>query len=181
MTHAELCARHNAGESFDYLFFWGHKSKAGGHISRQCLSQWFDSPFAMDGLRYLTAEHYMMAEKARLFNDRQSLEKILNADNPGAVKALGRGVRGFDESTWNEHRFDIVLRGNLAKFSQNPALKHYLMTTATKVLVEASPYDTVWGIGMSEHDDDVRNPNCWRGINLLGFAIMEARSRLCGG
>lgn len=177
-TLPELCDRHNAGEPFDFICFWGHKPKEKGTVDRACLSQWFPSPFEIDGVTYPTSEHFMMAEKARLFGDAQALEKILAAPSPGVAKVVGRDVGNFSEATWQERRFDLVVRGNIAKFSQNPALLGYLRSTGASILVQASPDDAIWGIGLSEDDDAARNPGAWRGENLLGFAIMAARSHL---
>jgi hypothetical protein len=120
---SDLCDRLAAGASVKYLFFWGHRPSQDGSITKTCLSQWFECPFQIDGIRYRTAEHFMMAEKARLFGDSKYLDRILTAPTPGAAKALGRSIRGFDEDRWNEHRSEIVVTGNLAKFSQNSPVK----------------------------------------------------------
>lgn len=182
MTTAELrtveelrtfCAR---GGRVKYLFFWGHESAEA--VGKQCLSQWFPAKFEIEGQGYPTAEHFMMAEKARLFRDVEVERKILGVGHPGAAKQLGRTIRGFVEAEWTSARFDIVVRGNLGKFGQNPELGRFLLSTKDRVLVEASPKDRVWGIGLEESDDRARNPQKWRGLNLLGFALMEARSRL---
>jgi ribA/ribD-fused uncharacterized protein len=135
----------------------------------------------VDGVRYPTAEHFMMAGKARVFEDRRVLEQILAAPKPEEAKRLGRTVRGFDEQVWSEKRYELVVEGNLAKFQQNPALGSFLMSIREDVLVEASPVDTVWGIGMAEDHPDVRRPDCWRGLNLLGFALGDVRERLRAG
>jgi len=120
----------------------------------------------------------MMAEKARLFKDESVLQKILNAGSPGAAKKFGRMVAGFSDDVWMAHRFEIVCRANVAKFSQNEELKTFLLNTGNKVLVEASPYDRIWGIGMSSNHQDINNPAMWKGLNLLGYALMEARDQL---
>jgi len=117
----------------------------------------------------------MMAEKAALFGDLEARAKILQASSPGAVKALGRGIRNFDEAVWIENRFSIVVRGNAAKFEQNPALAEFLQQTGNRVLVEASPVDRIWGIGLAQNDEKANNPNLWVGLNLLGFALMQVR------
>ena len=119
-----------------------------------------------------------MAEKARLFGDEATLAQILAAPHPGVAKALGRQVQGFDNEVWTQHRFDIVVRGNQAKFGQNETLKSYLLSTNEKILVEASPTDTIWGIGLAETDQRVYDPRQWRGSNLLGFALMQVRALL---
>jgi ribA/ribD-fused uncharacterized protein len=118
----------------------------------------------------------MMAEKAALFEDRATREQVLCAASPGAAKALGREVRGFDEAVWLKSRFSIVVQANEAKFGQNPELRQFLQQTGSRVLVEASPVDTIWGIGLAHDDEKANNPNLWRGLNLLGFALMQVRS-----
>jgi ribA/ribD-fused uncharacterized protein len=176
----QLRRRHAQGEAFTYEFFWGHAPRADGAASRACLSQWFEASFELDGVRYATAEHWMMAEKARLFRDDATLARVIAAKTPGAAKAMGREVAGFDESRWNAARFAIVVRGNFAKFSAHPELAAWLLRTGDKVLVEASPQDAIWGIGLAADDPAARDPLRWRGPNLLGFAIMEARTLLAG-
>ncbi|MCJ7933955.1 MAG: NADAR family protein [Chryseobacterium sp.] len=161
-----------------FLFFWGHTVK--DEITKSCFSQWFPAKFEESGIVYKTAEHYMMAGKARLFNDDEILEKILAAGSPNQVKSLGRKVKNFDPQLWNEHKYEIVKKGNLLKFSQNQKLRDFLLSTHDKVLVEASPYDTIWGIGMLETDSRAENPLLWDGENLLGFALMEVRDELRG-
>lgn len=170
----DLRSRFNAGEKLKYVFFWGHQSST-SQVTATCFSQWYGAPFNVSGLRYPTAEHFMMAEKASLFDDHATKELILQASSPGAAKALGRQVRGFDEEVWLQHRFEIVVRANQAKFAQNPDLSAFLKQTGTRVLVEASPVDRVWGIGLAQDDEQVNNPNQWRGLNLLGFALMRVR------
>ena len=120
----------------------------------------------------------MMAEKARLFGDSEAENKILQAGSPAAAKAIGRNVRGFVEEIWDKERHEIVVRASYSKFDQNDALKQFLLGTKKRVLVEASPKDRIWGIGLSEQDPRAENPLQWRGHNLLGFALMEARARL---
>ncbi len=166
------------GERPHYLFFWGHKPQPDGRIGKEVFSQWWVAPFEVEGQRYATAEHWMMAEKARLFGDEAALEKILAAGSPAQAKKLGRTVKDFNEHVWKEKRFEIVVAGNLAKFSQHEALKTFLLNTGSKILVEASPVDRIWGIGMSADNPDAENPAMWRGLNLLGFALMAVRERL---
>lgn len=172
-----LCAAVEAGFAPKMLFFWGHTAKA-GVLGNECFSQWYDSPFVVRELGYPTAEHYMMAEKARLFGDEHTAARIMASPHPAQVKKLGREVRDFDETKWKEHRFDIVAAGSYAKFSQNPSLKSHLLATGVRVLVEASPTDCVWGIGLAATDPRAREPKDWRGLNLLGFALMHARAAI---
>lgn len=163
-----------------FLFFWGHTGKGAGAVGKECLSQWYGAPFRLDGRDFPTAEHYMMYQKAVLFGDQDSAEQILASPSPAAAKALGRGVRGFIEAAWDERRLQIVATGNEAKFGQNPELRAFLIGTGNRVLVEASPTDRIWGIGLAEEDPRAENPLSWRGLNLLGFALMTARGRLAG-
>lgn len=162
----------------EFLMFWGHKAKDPGGVGRHVFSQWWPAPFKVDGARYPTAEHFMMACKAALFGDVAMLERIRLAETPLAAKKLGRKVKGFRQEAWDENAFAFVVRGNVAKFGQNGALKSYLLATGDKVLVEASPLDRVWGIGMAAGDPRAGNPAEWRGRNLLGFALMAARAEL---
>jgi ribA/ribD-fused uncharacterized protein len=174
----QLRALSDAGERPKFLLFWGHRPPAGGGVGKGCLSQWWPAPFTVDGVVYRTAEHFMMAGKALLFDDLAAAERIVQAPHPGAAKALGRQVRGFDEQLWAEKRFAIVVTGNLAKFSQHPDLGQFLLATGDRVLVEASPQDRVWGIGLAADDERAVAPRNWRGLNLLGFALMEVRRYL---
>lgn len=166
------------GERFRYLCFWGHRARADGTPSAACFSQWYLAPFQIDGVRYPTAEHWMMAEKARLFGDDAALAQVFARDDPGAAKAAGRAVRDFDDGLWARRRFEIVVAGNLAKFDQNPPLRDFLMGTGDQVLVEASPVDPIWGIAIAARDPRAQDPACWQGLNLLGFALMAVREAL---
>jgi ribA/ribD-fused uncharacterized protein len=168
------------GDCPDFLFFWGHRPRRDGGIGPGCLSQWWPAPFSVDGVTYPTAEHFMMAGKARLFGDEVTASRILGTPSPGDAKALGRAVRGYDEELWAASRYDIVVEGNAAKFAQDLGLLVYLASTAGRVLVEASPADRVWGIGLAADDSRAARPSQWKGLNLLGFALMEVRQRLAG-
>ena len=123
-------------------------------------------------------EQYMMYKKAELFNDDRTAAEIMGVSDPKKIKALGRKVRNFREEIWNQYKFEIVVRGNILKFSQNKELKKFLLSTNDAVLVEASPYDKVWGVGLKRDDVKINNPNKWQGENLLGFALMEVREKL---
>ena len=159
----------------NFIFFWGHTSKI---VNKACLSQWYVAPFEIDGKRYICAEQYMMEQKALLFDNIDIAQKIMETDDPSAHKALGREITGFIEDKWNLHKYQFVLNANLAKFSQNQPLKDFILSTGSKILVEASPYDKIWGIGMSASDKNVSNPSFWQGQNLLGIALMEVREIL---
>lgn len=123
----------------------------------------------------------MMAAKARLFGDEEIARQVLGARTPGAAKALGRRVAGFDEDVWRAHRFAVVVAANVAKFGRHADLRGYLLGTNNRVLVEASPVDRVWGIGLTADDPRAADPARWRGLNLLGFALMQARADLTAG
>jgi ribA/ribD-fused uncharacterized protein len=166
------------GNRAKYVFFWGHTAPPGGGAGKHCLSQWWPAPFSIDGCTYPTAEHFMMAGKARLFDDQAAAARILAAAGPAAAKKIGREVRGFSEQRWAAARFDIVVRGSVAKFGGDPELRGYLLGTGDRVLVEASPRDRIWGIGIAQTDPRAEAPERWPGLNLLGFALMEARRRL---
>ena len=173
LTHLQ---QHAHEQSLRYLYFWGHTQK-GAAISKACLSQWYPAAFTVDGVTYPTAEHWMMVGKARLF-DPIWIEQILANPDPAAAKAFGRKIDHFDQSVWLQHRFDLVVQGNLAKFSQHPDLNAFLRSTADHVLVEASPVDQIWGIGLAADDPRAGDPAKWRGLNLLGFALMRVREQL---
>ena len=175
---AELCDYIDQGGQVKYLFFWGHRPAKDGVVTKSCFSQWFESPFEIDGVQYPTAEHFMMAEKARLFSDHDVIQRILVAATPGAAKALGREIKNFEDGKWLAHRWQIVVNANLAKFSRNKKLQEFLLNTADRVLVEASPVDRIWGIGLAAEDSAAENPNTWNGLNLLGFALMQVREQL---
>ncbi|MEM9678896.1 MAG: NADAR family protein [Bacteroidota bacterium] len=168
----------DAGEKLKFLFFWGHQPSKDGTIIKSCFSQWWPSDFSINMVKYKTAEHYMMAEKAKLFHDEDVLKEILLSDHPHDAKKLGRKVKNFDDLLWNQHKYDFVKQGNYNKFSQNEDLKQFLLSTKNRIIVEASPRDRIWGIGMSESNEKAQNPNLWRGENLLGFALMEVRDML---
>jgi ribA/ribD-fused uncharacterized protein len=164
------------GELPSMVMFWGHRPRDGAKgPGPWVLSQWFPSEFVVDGRRYATAEHWMMAEKARLFGDSAAESRVFENDDPAEVQAVGRSVRNFDETRWRKHRFGIVLAGSLAKFGQDLVLHGYLLSTEGTVLVEASPRDAVWGIGVGRDDPRAARPSEWPGLNLLGSALMEAR------
>jgi ribA/ribD-fused uncharacterized protein len=175
MSMAQLVAHEKRNVHLDFLFFWGHQPATSG-IGPCCLSQWWPGGFVTEGIHYHTAEHYMMAEKAALFGDYKARQAVLDCSNPADAKALGRKIQGFDEDTWARHRQDVVMRGNLAKFRQNPELADFLIGTGKKILVEASPYDRIWGLGAS--DERARQPSQWKGLNLLGFSLMDVRTHL---
>lgn len=173
-----LCRRCESGQAPDFLFFWDHAALAGAPVGRHCLSPWSPTPFVVDGVAYATAEHCLMAAKAALFGDEATRQLVLQAATPGEAKALGREVQDFDEAVWARQRYAIVLRASLAKFGQHPALREWLLSTGDAVLAQASPLDAIWGTGLSAAHPDARRPGRWPGLNLLGFALMQARDGL---
>ena len=177
---AEVQAAERRGDKLYLVPFWSHRAARPGP-GPWVLSQWWPSPFTVDGDTYSSAEAYMMAAKARLFDDAETLARILATDDPAEAKALGRGVRGFDPAVWETHGYGVVIEGNLAKFTQHQDLHAYLLGTHPAVLVEASPQDAVWGIGLDAAQREARTPSRWPGRDLLGFALMEVRERLIVG
>ncbi|GAA3949680.1 NADAR family protein [Actinoplanes auranticolor] len=169
-----------AGRRLKYVFFWGHRPQRDGSIGTGCLSQWWPSAFTVDGVRFSTAEHYMMWRKALLFGDEETAHRIVAASHPRQAKMLGRRVRGFDEQTWADQRRAIVTQASAEKFGQRPELCDFLLGTGERILVEASPTDRIWGIGLAATDERTADPARWPGLNLLGFALMAAREQLRG-
>ena len=174
----KLRKEYNAGEKLKFLFFWGHQPSKDGSISKSCFSEWWKSDFLENMDLYFCTEQYMMAGKAKLFNDEEVFEEIMKCKDPKKIKSLGRKVKNFDEEKWNKAKIDIVFKGNYLKFTQNKDLKEFLLSTGNRIIVEASPYDAVWGIKMSENDEFVNNPLKWKGENLLGFILMEVRDKI---
>lgn len=150
-----------------YVFFYGG-----------FFSQWYPQHFFVDGTEYRCAEQYMMAMKAKTFNDQEALDKIMVAKDPSLQKAIGRTVKNFDPSVWNPVAKDFVYKANMAKFTANPALLDYILSTGDRELVEASPTDKIWGIGMATHDPDLLDKTKWRGTNWLGEVLMQVRNDL---
>jgi ribA/ribD-fused uncharacterized protein len=161
-----------------YLLFWGHQPPPAGGVGKGCLSQWWPTELTVDDVPYASAEHYMMSAKAMLFGDTETAGLIRAAPHPGAAKALGRQVRGFDEQRWADRRFELVVAANMAKFGQHADLREFLLGTGRRVLVEASPQDRIWGIGLTADDERAGSADRWLGLNLLGFALMEVRHQL---
>jgi ribA/ribD-fused uncharacterized protein len=141
-------------------------------------SQWYASRFVDDGIEYWWAEQYMMRGKALLFGDDEVAAQILAAPHPREHKALGRKVKNFDDAIWKRERVRIVTAGNRAKFTQNPELLDALLATKGTTLVEASPYDRIWGIGLDAKDPRAQDPAQWQGQNLLGKILTELRDEL---
>ena len=126
-----------------FLFFWGHQPSKDGVITKSCLSQWWVADFGVAGITYRSTEHWMMAGKARLFGDDEALARILAAKSPAEAKKLGREIQGFEPEVWEAEKMEIVKAGNLHKFGQHRELAKFLLSTNDRVLVEASPVDTI--------------------------------------
>lgn len=151
----------------DSVFFWGG-----------VCSQWYSSWFEIDGQKYSCAEQYMMYKKALLFEDEEIANAIMRTQNPKEQKALGRKVRGFDKERWEEVCREYVYEANYAKFTQNEVLLDELISYANREIVEASPEDPIWGIGLIYSDERCDDKSQWKGTNWLGEAIMRVRETL---
>jgi hypothetical protein len=141
-------------------------------------SQWYRSKFEIDGVIYNCAEQYMMAEKAKLFEDMDVHTKIMASTDPSEQKALGKQVKFFEVNRWNKVAKDIVYQANIAKFNQDPKLKTFILGTGDDTLVEASPTDKIWGIGLAQNDPRAQDPKQWQGTNWLGIVLMRVRKSI---
>lgn len=142
------------------------------------LSNWYLSPFTADGVAFSSMEQYMMYQKAKCFGDEAVAAQILSTSDVAEIKALGRQVANYDDSTWNGVRQIVVYEGLLAKFSQNAPLREALLATGDAVLAECAVKDRIWGIGLSMQDPNRLEKAKWNGQNLLGYALMRVRARL---
>lgn len=152
-----------------FTFFWGASDP---------FSNWHPAPFTFRGIQFAQTEQFMMYCKARLFGDTEAAEAILKSPDPKANKAAGRKVRGFVEETWQANARRYVYIGNRAKYLQNPHLLQALIDTAPTRLVEASPYDRIWGIGLKADDPRSLDPTQWQGTNWLGDVLTRLRDDL---
>ena len=142
-------------------------------------SQWAATPFQENGKTFSTAEQYMMYHKAMLMGDIGTANAILDTTHPDEQKALGRKIKPWNQALWDEHKFNIVLQGNLLKFAQVPnAFSELMLHGKGRNFVEASPYDKIWGIGLGENDPDAQDPQKWKGENLLGKVLDEVYQTL---
>lgn len=161
----------------NYVFFWRSASP---------FSNWYHSPFVAtiyrpngyESFTFDNTEQWMMYQKAKLFNDDVIAEKILSEPDPRKIKALGKEVMGFDSNVWDENKERLVYDGLKLKFEQNKSCMDALMSTGDKKLVEASPYDQIWGIGLDEFDTRAHHENTWRGQNLLGKLLTKLRDEI---
>ncbi len=177
-TKEEIINEYNNGKEMEFIKFWGHRPSANGKITKSCFSQWWMCDFRYHMNNFCCTEQFMMAYKAEFFSDKESFEKIMSTNDPKAIKLLGRKVQNFDQIVWDKIKYSIVLNGTYMKFIKNPELMKFLLSTGDNIIVEASPQDDIWGIGMAEDYDGVDNPNMWKGENLLGFALMEVRDEI---
>ena len=138
-------------------------------------SQWYRADMTIDGRKFFCCEQYMMWSKAILFDDGETAEKIMLAKTPKEIKKLGREVSNFDQAVWDKNKLEIVIKANYNKFTQNGELLKRLLATGDRVLVEASPWDRIWGVGLGADDPDVYDRDKWKGQNLLGQALMAVR------
>lgn len=162
-------------DNWQIIPFWKPYGKGmGPHV----FCQWYNCKFTDNEHTYNCTEQYMMFKKAELFGDLITGEKILNETDPDKMRKLGREIKNFNDNVWNINKYSIVYNGNMLKFLQNPTLKNYIMSTKGTVLVEASPYDAVWGVKMSADNEDINCPDMWQGQNLLGFVLMHVRENL---
>lgn len=159
-----------------FTLFYG-KSDA----TRGIFSQWHICRFKVDGIEYNCAEQFMMASKARMFGDKTCEKAIMDAKNPRDQKAIGRLVKNFDAGKWNKAARDLVYEGNYAKFVQNDDLKETLLATQGTTLVEASPYDGIWGIKRGIDDPLALKRETWNGTNWLGEVLTKLREDLLAG
>ena len=155
----------------NFIYFWKPSDNNG------FLGNWYESPFIKNGIHFINNEQYFMWGKQQLFDQTNVLleKNILETSNPSVIKKLGRFVKNFNQTVWDTKKYEIMKIGLIEKFSQNTELKKALLATNDSILVEASPYDTIWGIGLSEED---AKTNKWRGDNLLGKALMDVRNIL---
>lgn len=153
-------------ETNEYEFFWSYDSP---------FSQWHKKSFHLNNVEYSSAEQFMMAKKAELFGDAEIKNQILSTNNVRKQKQLGRQVSNFDEEIWNNSKMKIVYIANNMKFSQNEELKKRLLETKGRYIVEASPVDAIWGIGIAPDDPRRFNRAKWRGQNLLGKILTQLR------
>lgn len=156
----QIIGFHNPDESYGYL------------------SNWYLSDFTIDNIQYCSMEQYMMYQKAILFQDTMIAEQILQTNNQGKIKMLGRSVKNYDEILWNGMRQIIIYKGLLQKFQQNQDLCQKLLSTNHAILAECAVQDRIWGIGLSMQDENRFDLTKWRGQNLLGFALMQVRNDL---
>lgn len=175
---ATLDALHRVVQTLDYSLT-GHGQPVPFFSGQHPFSQFHHASFRIDHNIFPTAEHWMMYAKARMFEDPESAEAVLAAQTPLVAKRIGRSVKNFDAALWSNRAMVIVAIGSLAKYTQNPTLLAPLLNTGERPLLEASPYDRIWGIGINEKDLAAGRP--WTGRNQLGQVLMAVRHHLIAG
>jgi ribA/ribD-fused uncharacterized protein len=155
----------------DFVFFYS---------SDHPFSNWYMMPFVHHSIQYNCSEQFMMYSKAMLFKDTDVAEMIMDQGHPRKQKFLGRQVRGYDDQIWMAECENIMLPGLVSKFQQDSYSLNTLLDTGDKIIVEASPSDRIWGIGMTAHDPRAINPDKWEGQNRLGKVLMKARDVIRG-
>lgn len=150
-----------------HVYFWG-----------SIFSNWYDVQFEHNNQIFYNSEQAYMYEKAIFFRDFAIADKIYECDSPKEAKALGRQVKNFDSKKWDMESYDIMVDIIFEKFNQNPSLKEILLSTGNKTIVEASPFDKIWGVGLHWDDNRILNEKNWKGKNLLGKALMEVRQKI---
>ena len=161
-----------------YVFFW-----------REYFSNW---AFTENGLKIEvngneaevpTSEHLFMLFKAQFFDDEDSVQKILTAPTPKDAKAIGRRVRNFNSEKWDRISDTEMSRALAIRYEQDSKFAKMLTDNKYrgKTFVEASPYDTIWGIGLDENDPDIENPDKWQGQNKLGKCLTALRDKVLSG
>ena len=195
MDLLELKASWRRGERPEFLAYWGHDESRPNDLTRACLSHWYTAPFELDGEAFATVEHFLAAEAARCIafeapmeDERESQqskwrvdalrERILAAPSPGEARGALPDLKGEAAAAWAARRYEAAVQGNGAKFRARPELANFLLATEERVLVMASPFDRVWGVGIEAGDERCEDPTRWRGENLAGFALMEVRAEL---
>lgn len=155
-------------ETNKYYFFWKHQ-----------FGQWSKREIVDEqGTTYNCCEQYMMAQKAKLFKDKRSYFLIMTEERPRQQQELGRFILNFNQKIWDKNKEKIVFEGNLLKFYQHKDLKEKLIATFPKILVEASPFDLIWGVGLEAEDDLILDEKNWKGQNLLGKVLMKVRDEI---
>ena len=127
---------------------------------------------------YQNVEQYFTAEKARLFRDQITVNKIMEADSPAEMKFHGKHITGFNQKTWDETSATVMITGLRAKFRQNSTLQAKLLATQDKHLAESSKNDRVWGTGLAMSDENAFNKDNWNGKNQLGNLLMKVREEI---
>lgn len=161
-----------AGE--EVIPFYGHTEPS----KTAYMSNFYPSPFKIRGILYATSEHFFMAQKALLFKDNEMFAAIIESNEPGEAKKYGRKVKNYHDGFWSACRLAAMNMALLHKFREHRSLREKLLATGNSVLVEASPYDGVWGVKMYSNDPDIGDPDKWKGQNLLGTSLMQVREVL---